>query len=194
MKYLTALLSILAACAFPVLVHADDLTYKEAWVFHYRFTLTDTTGKMTGSYAIDGGDATLPVPGTSRIVIVAQKGDVLSTTPFEPVTGTQTVQVPYEDRVFWAQIIDASGTVQLNIGLAGSRTCDDNGVCDADQGENSDNCPTDCGLSAQAGAPATTTQTAAISTQGGISGGLLLVVADIAVIGLVLLVDRRRRA
>lgn len=180
MKNSILIVLVLSVVFLPALVRADALTYQEAWIFHYEFALS-------GQYHIVGGPAVLPAPGTWKIEILSQAGDVLSTTQFQPGGATQTIQVPYQDRGYNARIVDARGATQLLIGLAGSRTCDDNGVCNADQGENADNCPTDCGTGQVA-------QQAAIGHQSALPGGMLLVLADILILGVVVAVDRRRRS
>ena len=189
MKNFLPTLLALSLFLVPLSARADSLSYSEAWVFHYAVSFSYNGLTMTGGdYSIVGGDATLPNPGAWTIEVDAAGGDALSQTQFQPVRGSQTVEVPYQSRGTSARIVDSRGTTQLIVDLSGSRVCDDNGVCNADLGENADTCPTDCGT-------ANANQQAAIADQSsGLPGGLLLVLADVLVIGLVLVVDRRRRA
>ncbi|HUO75607.1 MAG TPA: hypothetical protein VMU12_01665 [Candidatus Paceibacterota bacterium] len=189
MKYIFPTILVLSLFLMPLCAHADSLSYDEAWVFHYAISFSYNGSTTTGSdYSIIGGDAMLPNPGAWTIEVDDAAGSALSRTQFEPSVGAQTVEVPYQNRGFSARIVDDRGTTQSIIDLSGSRVCNDDGVCNADLGENTDNCPTDCGA-------VNANRQAAIANQSsGLPGGLLLVLADILVIGLVLVVDRRRRA
>ena len=199
MKYLASILVGLSILGFVASVRADDfsnLPYEQQYLFEYVFKLSWHNGVpvQDGLYDITTGDLTPPPPGTWRMDMISGKGEILASYPFVPsLSGTQSVTIPYDPRGYGVHIYNDRGADVLTIDISGSRVCNDNGVCDSDAGEDSLSCPTDCGLTAQADAPAVPNQQAAIASQGGIPGGLLLVVADIVIIGLVLLVDKRRR-
>jgi hypothetical protein len=203
MKYLLFCFLIISGGLFSHVALADEVSYEDSWKFLYKFPLSWQDGRLafTGSYRISTGDPSVLAPGDWSLEILDGSGSSLQRYYFDPAgmasAGLISLSVPTEGRGVTAQIRDGAGSVLDTEDIAGSRQCNDDGVCEQLAGERNSNCPTDCGsVAAVAG-----TQTAAIAQQSslGEKAGAILLRVSFGMVGLMLLVgtarmlDSRRR-
>ncbi len=198
MKYIISLLIALAVL-LPAPMRADEALPSDAWAFLYEFPLSYKNGVVLQAepYRMTTGDVPLLPQGAWSLEIVSESGEQLRWYPFDPVsiagTGTFSIIIPVEYRGARAYVRDATGKVTVTIDIRETRLCNDNGVCNAEAGEESANCPTDCGR--------TSMETASILEQVSTSqrvGSILLrlssaVAGLLLCIGVVQMLDRRRR-
>ena len=202
MKKILIILACIASLS-PLSARADKLSPEEAWAFLYQFPLQYTNGRIAQSapYQIATGDAPVIAVGAWKLVLMSESGEVLHQYFFDPkAIPPEGLIVPMEDRGAQARIVDGVGKNVLSIDVRGSRVCDDSGTCEADAGETSLNCATDCGAVASDVAD-TSLQSATITDQ--MSGaeilGQALLRLSAGVAGLMLLagiasmLDNRRR-
>jgi hypothetical protein len=196
MKRIHALLFVILLLATPGRAGAQ-VTEQEFWAsqqFLYRFTFTHQAGAVTGGYELTTGDEPSGA-GSWNIVIAGPNGQPVRRQLFDFSGGAATVLVRYQPSGTSARVLDPQGTTALTLDLSFSRVCNENGVCDAQYGEVSTNCPADCGVG-----PAQ--QAAAIGQGSGIGkrlGAVLMGLAIAATAALLMqgvrgLVDRRHRA
>ena len=74
------------------------------------------------------------------------------------------IQAPYFADADHVSFFDKNGKHLFNISLLGSSFCNDDNVCNAKVGENSVNCPNDCGSAGATQSPVTPIQTEVVAT------------------------------
>jgi hypothetical protein len=172
---------------------------EEFWADHhylYRFSVTQgNQGMVAGGYEISTG-YDIPGAGSWSIVILSPDGNRLVRQYFDPTPPTTSVMMKYQPNGTTAHIIDPQGATVSTIDLAGSRICDDDGVCEGQYGEITSNCPFDCGAYIPQEQTATIVESGGIGKRmGAILIGLALAATGILMIrGVSMLLDRRHHA
>ncbi|MCC6404812.1 MAG: hypothetical protein IT405_00260 [Candidatus Yanofskybacteria bacterium] len=156
MRYTLFVLGILAVVVggWAVGAHADESTPQEfLYAFHIRWASGVPSWAQT--YELTTGAQATPTAGAWALRVLSSGGAVLEEYALAPVRqGTMDVVIPYASRGFRAEVRDAAGALRLEADLSGSRVCNDDAVCDAQYGEDGDNCPTDCAATAGSAATA----------------------------------------
>lgn len=180
MKKIFALiiLGILLPLTFASANYDDDVW---SYTFHlqYKDGVLGVNDSEKNPYTpIPGAYTQTEDPKTTDFVgkIISVKGKELGVFGFNKPTSMiislgksiLEVQAPYFADADHVSFFDKKGTRLFNISLLGSSFCNDDNVCNAKVGENSANCPNDCGggitttqpqaIPPQTEVPATTTQ------------------------------------
>ncbi|MEK9158237.1 MAG: hypothetical protein AAB638_03610, partial [Patescibacteria group bacterium] len=174
--------------------------------FSYLFHLYYDNGQLYADrdfqfkYDIIAAPYVDSVPATQypyRGEIINILGEVAKHFVFDPrqgdlkfTKGKVSVRAPYVADGEKAVFLDAENQPILTVFVSDSSFCDDNGICDADRGEDSLNCPKDCKQSLPA-PPVVTPSNSASS--GGIVSSIAYVVIGVALIGFVLWFLKRRK-
>lgn len=179
----------------PTLAFAQ-VSEEEFWANHtflYRFVIA--ADASTGSYTLSTGDVAIG-SGPWELVVLGATGQEMTRQSFTVGDGPTTVPVRYQPNGTTALVQNPAGERVLTIDLQGSRICNEDGICDAQYGEVSSNCPIDCGTYQEVG------PTASITQQSGFGQkiGLVLMSLSLAATGILLirgvsmLLDRRHGA
>ncbi len=188
----------------PSFAYAESLSYDEAYgnyLYQFHLSLSGATLTSNEIYDILTGDAPAIPRGDWTVVVTNSRGEKLSTQFFDATKLSAQggdFTIPYQNSGTEAIFKNSAGVNALAVDLTGSRVCDDNGACYADAGENSYNCPGDCG--AVAAQPAL--QMATVGAQFPLSSRIGEVVMKLAfgaagilmITGIAQSLDRRRRA
>ncbi len=203
MKYLLVIV-LVSGLFMPLLAYAESLSYDEAYgnyLYQFHLSVSGTTLTSNEIYDILTGDVPAIPRGDWSVMVTNSRGEKLYSQFFDAAKlaaqgGDFTI--PYQNSGTEAIFKNSTGVTALSIDLTGSRVCDDNGVCYADAGENSYNCPGDCGAIAAQPALQVATVGAQIplsSRIGEVVMKLAFGVAGILIItGVAQSLDRRRRA
>ncbi len=115
--------------------------------------------------------------------VVNLKGEVAKTFQFDPrqgnpnfLKGTLSVKAPYIPDAQKVNFLDGQGKQLLSIFVSESSFCNDDGVCNADVGEDSKTCPSDCKTVTPV--PTTSTEPPA----GGGQGSMLMAIVYVLII------------
>ncbi len=121
--------------------------------------------------------------------VVNLKGEVVKTFQFDPrhgdpkfLKGKISVKAPYIPDGQKVNFYNAQGNQLLSIFVSESSFCNDDGVCNADVGEDAKTCPSDC----KTATPVPTVSTGGPSSGGGGSGlvwGLIYIIAGVGLAG-----------
>ncbi len=207
MKYFLTII-FLFSLAVPTLVRADEVVAEDAWAFLYEFSFHWQDGRVTqvAPYHLTTGDTPAIAVGPWSLAVFSESGQRLKEYSFDPailsVNGDFTVIVPIEYRGASARVLDPRGSVVLAIDLRESRICHDDGICNADAGEERANCPTDCGAVAEDALQDPSMRAATIGVQMSYSqrlGGVLMRLSAAAagvllMVGMTQMLDKRRRS
>lgn len=145
-------------------------------------------------------------PYHGEVVSVDQK--TLATFQFDPQGGNTaftkgkiSIKSPYFSDADKVNFYDNKNKLLLSLSVVGSSFCNDNGVCEADTGEDSNNCPNDCHAIPSPSSVVFSIAPSVTPTSTGASGNwlmiLLIVVAVLVVAGLVvwfIMRNRRKKA
>jgi hypothetical protein len=141
----------LLATAAPL--YADVVIPNPSEDYHYVFALHYTSGVLTAqdpSYSIATGPRSVVISGGYTLSVANPLGKQLVVVPFDPramadTAGRVNLSVPYQSDGFGASVKGPTGAVIVRIDLTLSATCNDDGVCSSSTGEDSYDCPADCG-------------------------------------------------
>src|SRR3989338_832655 len=198
----------LALFAFSCTVARADVIDPDSNQFSYLFHLYYENGRLLADrdfefkYDIIGAgyeppSATTEFPYRGEIINFA--GEVARNFIFDPrsgdvhfTKGKVSVKAPYVADGQKAVFYNFQNEALLTVSVSESSYCNDDGICNADRGEDSLSCPKDCKQSLVTPLPATTP----ISSAGGSSGlmsGILYTLAGLILVGLVWWFFKRRR-
>ncbi len=174
------------------------------FLYEFHFALSGGAVVVSSPYSISSGEVPeLPI-GRWLLEVKDSNNQSLQVYPFDPVLlakdGDFTIFVPLESRGAIADVRGPDGIVSAQIDISMSRVCNDDGICLADAGESSNNCPTDCASAVMRASP-TSVLGATIADQvpfrsalGSYLMKLSAAIAGIVVmVGVVQLLDNRRR-
>ncbi len=176
--------------------------------FYYTFHLYYDNGQLNadrdfkfkydvvpGSFFPESFTTQFPYHGE----VVNILGNVSSRFDFDPKLGNPnfskgkiSVNAPYFSDAQKIIFYDAQNQPILNISVLESSFCNDDGICNADRGEDFNNCSNDCKNSLVTPLPAETTETKSTGSSG-IVFGILYLAGGIILAGLVWWLFRRRR-
>ncbi len=200
----TIILAVIAGIGFWT--HAD-VAIPSTNTFYYVFHLYYDTGKLVadrdfkfvydiipGDYMADALNTQFPYRGE----VINMVGAVADNFTFDPKQGNPkftvgkiSVKAPYVADGQRVVFYDNQNQPVLTISVSDSSFCNDDGICNADRGEDSLSCPKDCKQSLPA--PPTITPTASPASSSGLWAGILYTILGILLIGLVWWLFKRRR-
>jgi len=196
MKKILTTLILFSACG--LVVHADTQSSKGSfyYAFHLYFNgatlVTDRDFKF--SYDVIPGSYTAPVLKTGfpyRGEIVNFAGETSATFTFDPRNGDASfnagkisVNAPYVADGQKAVFYNPQNQAVLSVSVDTSSYCNDDGICNADRGEDYTTCPKDC-RAATLPVPSTTVTPAAQSAAGasGLTIGILFLLIGVVFLG-----------
>ena len=164
------------ASAVGISVKADNTSPQSSeYAFHLYFNtqnqlVVDKTAKF--SYDIISAPFIQPSVGQFpyRGEVINFMGAVSANFKFNIQSGAITVNAPYAADGQKAIFYDNQNQPVLTISVSGSSFCNDDGICNADRGEDSQTCPKDCSQSLPVPVVTTTPPT---TTSGNASSTLL---------------------
>lgn len=133
--------------------------------------------------------------------IVSFSGQVAANFKFDPRdgntgfnTGKITVKAPYSADAQKAIFYDPQNNAILTIPVDASSFCNDDGVCNADRGEDYQSCPRDCKASSLPAPAASTTPTPASGSSSGLAIGIIYAVIGVGLLGAMLWFLKKRNS
>jgi len=188
----TIILATIAGAGFYV--HADTPSSN---VFYYVFHLYYDMGKLVADrdfkfvYDVIPGDFVASPITTQfpyRGEVVNMVGEVAETFQFDPLNlgalkGGITVNAPYVADGQKVIFYDSQNQPVLTIPVSDSSFCNDDGICNADRGEDSLSCPKDCKQSLPTPLP-TETPTSSTGGSNGLWSGILYTLGGLILAGL----------
>jgi hypothetical protein len=160
---------------------------------YYEFTATvNPDDSVEADYYTNYAQIAVPAGTGWSARVVRESGALLSSYDFNPqqmANGAQSfvLSIPYFPNAADVQFVRPDGSLATTVSTRQSRVCDENRVCDGQSGEDTKNCPFDCG------APYVP-RTAAISDAAGTSGRIgsiaVRVLAALAGLGVLALIVR----
>lgn len=181
------LIAVVIFIGAGLFAHADTPTQNE---FYYVFHLfKNKAGQLVADrdfkfvYDVIPGAFSQPSVGQFpyRGEVFSFNGQAVGQFQFDAVTGKISVQAPYVADAQRVVFYDSQNQPVLTIPVSDSSYCNDNGICESDQGEDYQNCSNDCKSAVLPSAPATPSDTGGSGSSGILSGIIY------TVIGLVLL-------
>jgi hypothetical protein len=185
--------------AFSFVAHAGATASQNN--FYYVFHLfQNNSGQLVAdrdfkfSYDIIPGIFTQPAVGQFpyRGEIINLGGQVVGQFKFDVHLGKLSIQVPYVADGQRAVFYDNQNQPVLTISVSDSSFCNDDGICNADRGEDYLTCPNDC-KAVTLPAPVATVPTVTATGSGGIVSGIIYAVIGLLLIGLAWWFLKRRR-
>lgn len=151
---------IIISLVIPVLAMAEGEGDRQVPDFMYLFHLYYDNGQLAADRDFEFKYDVIPetfIPETLNTQfpykgeVVNLKGEVVETFQFDPkhgdpsfVKGKISVKAPYLANGQKVNFLDAQGNQLLSIFVSESSFCNDDGVCNADVGEDTKTCPNDC--------------------------------------------------
>lgn len=138
---------------------------------YYEFSVTMAAdGPVAADYQTNYAQVAAPVGSGWTARVFRESGAVLASYEFDPVRMTAgatgfMLSIPYAPNAAEVAFVGPDGATAVTVSTRQSRLCDENRTCDAQFGEDADNCPLDC-------EEPFTPQTAAISDAASPAGAL----------------------
>jgi len=204
MKRIIVIIILTVVVGIGFHVHADTLTGNS---FYYIFHLYYDNGQLSADrdfqfkYDVIPGDFIADPVNTQfpyRGEIVNLMGEIAGRFVFDPKQGDVNfskgkilVNASYVADGQKAVFYDSQNQPVLTISVSDSSFCNDDGICNADQGEDSLSCPKDCKQGLVTPLPATPTSSSGESS--GLWSGILYTLTGLVLAGLVWWFFKRRR-
>lgn len=142
-------------------VPAVKATVFDPSVWIYRFNLYYDQGKLfvdrdaPDSYDTDAGpfqSKEVGVADTYRLVLLSSSGKTLFELKFDPQNGNPSftrgsikIEAPFFSEAKTVQFYDKNNVIALSVDLSATLFCNENNVCEAENGEDQLSCSSDCG-------------------------------------------------
>ncbi len=115
--------------------------------------------------------------------VINLEGQVTAQFKFNVQSGKISVQAPYVADAQKVVFYDNQNQPVLTIPVSASSFCNDNGICNADRGENYQTCPKDCSQSLPAPPVASTTPTPSTGGSSGLLSSILYLLGGLILAG-----------
>jgi len=193
-KLFTILLVV--AVAVPILALADIGDYRAgSYEFHLYFDNDQLFADRDFQFKYDVSTQEYVEPALVtgfpyRGEIINFAGEAAANFKFDPrggdssfKTGKISVRAPYVPDGQRAVFYDPQGNPVLTIPVSESSYCNDDGICNADRGEDGRSCPRDCRTSTTMPVPPAASAPTSTGTGGSYALGLVFMLIGVALIG-----------
>ena len=178
---------LLSGPVFAAPIEPQDFVY----LFHFYYDNDQLVADRDAQFKYDVIPETF-VPETLNTrfpykgEIINLKGEVAETFQFDPrrgdpsfLKGKISVKAPYVPDGQKVIFYDTQGGTLLSIFVSDSSFCDDNGVCNADTGENKETCPNDCKATVVVNSP----EPSSGGGQSGMVKGIFYLIIGVVIVG-----------
>lgn len=156
---------------------SNQLVIDRTFKFNYEIISSQFVQSATGQFPYRGE-------------VINFTGEVTSNFKFDVQSGTLSIHAPYVADGQKVIFYDNQNQPILTIPVSDSSFCNDDGICNADRGEDSLSCPKDCKQALPA--PPTTSPTPTSGGSNGLLSSILYILAGLVIAGLVWWYYKRR--